>query len=389
MSRYAYDKDTKQSRLIAGVGTGQGGILPHLIIISEAGSDVTVTKDSITIVALETSTGHFECDVPENGTYHLDDVLGGEDARVSVVLFDVKVYTIDDSHFHADITVTYPTGAQVSCSKSGETTLYATGSPYTFTVHSAGTWTITGIKDGVTVTKNVTISTSGQTENISFIHTVTVDLYSATSDTVSFTDATGNKIATTDVTGKAENVNIMFTDFAPSITFTSSVAKDPDNLSNDYSKTITVTDATTDVYVMPDNVIYWYGYEEKTLVAESGLSITRNTNSITTSVSAPPSGVNALKLKTSETIDITNLEYYNIIVNSASISNYSAYSRISQYIGVNGHNIVEATPITSPTLKHIIMTDLSVTGNQEIGVYYQVYANGGVVQLTFNALWLE
>lgn len=168
MSRYAYDKNTKQSSLIAGVGTGQGGILPHLIIISEAGSDVTVTKDSITIVALETSTGHFECDVHEYGTYQIDAVLGGDDARVSLVVDDVKVYTVDDSHFHADITVTYPTGAQVSCSKSGETTMYATGSPYTFTVHSAGTWTITCEVDGKTYTQAINVTTTGQTFSYMF-----------------------------------------------------------------------------------------------------------------------------------------------------------------------------------------------------------------------------
>lgn len=47
-------------------------------------------------------------------------------------------------------------------------------------------------------------------------------------------------------------------------TLYSSVAKDPDNLSNDYGKTIRTSESkyghTTEMYVMPDNTLYWWGY---------------------------------------------------------------------------------------------------------------------------------
>ena len=144
-----------------------GGLLPHLIIIAETGESVVkAVKGQTEIIATETSTGHYECDVPEFGTWTIHAVLNGEDATVNLVVDTVKVYTVDDSHFHADITVTYPSGATCSCSKTGETTLYATGSPYTFTVHSSGTWTITVTVDGKTYTQTVSISTSGQTESL-------------------------------------------------------------------------------------------------------------------------------------------------------------------------------------------------------------------------------
>ena len=93
--------------------------------------------------------------------------------------------------------------------------------------------------------------------------TVTVTLYSASNDTVAFTDASGSKTATTDSTGKAQNVSITFGNNSPTITFTSSVAKDPSDLNNDYSKTITITSATTEVEVMPEarsKMLYWWGY---------------------------------------------------------------------------------------------------------------------------------
>lgn len=140
----------------------KGGILPHLIVISETGSTVTATKGQTVITATETSTGHFECDLPEFGTWTIDAILGGDDAQVSLVVDTVKVYTVDDSHFHADITVTYPSGATCNLAGEGES-YYATGSPYTFTVHHAGNYTITVTYNGQTYTDTVTVSTTGQT----------------------------------------------------------------------------------------------------------------------------------------------------------------------------------------------------------------------------------
>lgn len=142
-----------------------GGILPHLIVISETGSTVTATKGTTVITATETSTEHYECDVPEFGTWTIDAILGGDDAQVSLVVDTVKVYTVDDSHFHADISVTYPTGATCSLS-DGTTTLYANTNPYTFTVHNAGTWTLSVSLNGKTYTDSIVITATGQTESV-------------------------------------------------------------------------------------------------------------------------------------------------------------------------------------------------------------------------------
>lgn len=141
------------------------GILPHLIVISDTGSTVTATKGSTVITAVETSTGHFECDVTEFGTWTIDAILSGDDAQISVNVDTVKIYTIDDRHFHADITVTYPNdGTDTVSLTDGVTTLYATSSPYTFTVHNSGNWVLNREVNGSDVyTKTITVSTSGQT----------------------------------------------------------------------------------------------------------------------------------------------------------------------------------------------------------------------------------
>lgn len=142
-------------------GEDKGGILPHLIVISETGSTVTATKGQTVITATETSTGHFECDLPELGTWTIDAILGGDDAQVSLVVDTVKVYTVDDSHFHATVTVKYPDGATCRL-QSADETLYAMGSPYTFTVHHAETYTITVTYNQRIYTDTVTFTTEGQ-----------------------------------------------------------------------------------------------------------------------------------------------------------------------------------------------------------------------------------
>ena len=43
------------------------------------------------------------------------------------------------------------------------------------------------------------------------------------------------------------------------ITLYSSTAKNPSDLTADYSKTVYVTEYTTQIYLMPDNALYWYG----------------------------------------------------------------------------------------------------------------------------------
>lgn len=163
----------------------------------------------------------------------------------------------------ATITVTYDSayyGKTITCS-DGVTTYTATttsSGSTTFNVNAEGTWTITC--DGTTKTVNVVLS---YTTALSITKTITV--YSAANDTVSFTDLAGSKTVTTDSSG-AGSVSITYNS-GDTITFTSSVAKDPSNLSNYYSKQIVLSSSTTEVFIMPDNTLYWYGYVDDNLEA--------------------------------------------------------------------------------------------------------------------------
>lgn len=157
----------------------------------------------------------------------------------------------------ATITVTYDSSfynKTITCSDGTTTyTKTTTSSGSTeFSVKDEGTWTI--VCDGVSRTVNVVLNYSTQ-----LMITKTFTVYGAVGATISFTDAVGSKTVTTDGSGQG-SVSISFLPPSYSITFTSSVAKDPDNLSADYTKTVAITNNMTDVYIMPDNALYWYGY---------------------------------------------------------------------------------------------------------------------------------
>lgn len=186
-------------------------------------------------------------------------------------------------------------GLTITCTDGTKTLTQPcpSASPYEieFMLPNTGTWTISGTISGTTYTESVLVENFDVelTDNID----ITVDVYSAASDTVSYVGL-DNQIhtITTDANGHA-NATITIDPSGSSLTFVSSVAKDPSNLSNDFSKTITVTSSTSNIYMMPDGtVFYWYGWKSANIQtaaykpsdstsSNSAGTIVYNTNSAT------------------------------------------------------------------------------------------------------------
>lgn len=258
-----------------------------------------VKKDGVQIGTVNFTSGSGTYIAGSTGAYTFEVTVGGISfTSPTVTVTEQTTYSTTIDIFSAILNISTSAsslyGKTITIKKGstvvGTTAFSAQGSA-TYTVHETGTYTCEceGYSGSATVsaetTYNVTINTVET-------FTVTVDIYSAASDTLSYTDDNGAQTVTTDSTGKATGVSITITEQTPgtaSITFTSSVAKDPDNLSNDYTKSVSLTSSTAEIYVMPDNALYWWGYVGSNCENMSGWTFsgqsyagnpTYNTNSI-------------------------------------------------------------------------------------------------------------
>lgn len=145
------------------------GMLPHVVITTEAGATVTLTKGGTTITATETSTGIFETDVDDYGTWTITVSDGNVTVTDTISVDTVKVYSATVSFFDATITVNYPDnmrGESFTCVNGGTTlteTAPANANTFDFHVRSAGTWTVTGA-----YAKTAIITSDGDTATLTF-----------------------------------------------------------------------------------------------------------------------------------------------------------------------------------------------------------------------------
>ncbi len=159
--------DEGSTRTIVG-GNTVSGVLPELYIYSETGSIVTVEDEGGTLIPTsQIGTDHWICSVPDYGVYTVYSVLSGDTTTQSVNVTDCMIYTIDDSHFHCNIEVTYPSGVGAICTISGGGETYSApalnppNTSYKFVVHGKNTtYTITTNVDGCTKTDYVATGTT-------------------------------------------------------------------------------------------------------------------------------------------------------------------------------------------------------------------------------------
>ena len=158
---------------------------------------------------------------------------------------------------------------------SSTITLPSDATDYIFYVNSAGTYTLSYTYSGYSYTASVTVENVGEMYYTTLLSqdTITVTLYSATGDTLTYTDADGvQKTAVFDSNSSSKEVELTIIPSGIPITFTSSIADDISNwqptydyygrlLGGYYSKTVTVDSSTTEIKVMPDGALWWYGYQ--------------------------------------------------------------------------------------------------------------------------------
>lgn len=287
----------------------------------------------------------------------------------------------------ATITVTYSSSfynKTMTCTKGSTTytqTTTSSGSTV-FNVTDEGTWTITC--NGISRTVYVTLNYSTQ-----MAVTKTITVYGAVGATISFTDAVGSKTVTLNSSGQG-SVSITFIPPSQSITFTdTNKAKNPNNLSQNYSKSITITESTTSVKVMPDNALYWWGYESTNIQDVS----TANGWSHIYTLDAPTHNTNNISCNSAGTSHLCAI---------GSATSISAFSKIKVIAKKTSGNANTAVVLVYPSKTlgggggYSYIVPFSNTSNALVEVTASSVTSGYIMcqgndggGATFSAVWYE
>lgn len=160
---------------IGKVNTGGGGAGGTLVVTGIAGDTITATKDGKTYSRTFNSAGKAIFRGLATGTWALTMTNGSQTVTRNVTI--TADYSLMMAYFTATITVTYPANSTCTCS-DGTTTLTdsntGTGEKtVTFTIPNTGAWTVSCTDGDKTKSASVSITTEGQTENV----TLTYELY--------------------------------------------------------------------------------------------------------------------------------------------------------------------------------------------------------------------
>ena len=235
-----------------------------------------------------------------------------------------------------------------------------------------------------------------------------ITIYSASNDTIYYYDNDKKvELCTTDRYGNG------LCPIPPknNITLYSNIAKDPNNLSNPYSKNVTINNSTIEIYLMPSNgeaMIYWYGYRGKHFLdnvdnrytwrndaANASTFVTFNSNNLVFKIYQPYTGGHTHIEQTTIT-DTMNLSKYSHAKSIASLS----HNQSARQIITSGDTTANPT-ITWGTTPSTIASDTSLTNNiydvdiSEISsgnIGYMQYCNGTQnvnYLMTISASWLE
>jgi len=376
----------------------------YSVVLSVFSATVTITypsslgatctlSDGVTTLSGTGSPMAFS--VPNTGTWTATCSLDGASKTQSFTITtdgQTESYTFE----YGTINLTYSNefqGVSLTCT-DGVTTITKTapisGNTMAFYPPNTGTWTISGVYSGVTYSSgSITVSSlsTAVSATIQTLASITVTIYGAKQDTITFTDAAGVAHTVTfaaGATSKSETLKVNPTG-TTSITFTSSVAKNPSNLSQNFSKTVSLTTSSTTVEVYPvsmSKVFYWYGFYNESILNDVSdangwtttgvqfIAPTRNTHNLT--MAQTPSGAHVSGVASKNTISGT----LKTIARATSGSGGEYGARSAKTV---------ASPNPSASLNNASDTLVTVNITSAYGIIWSFTTNANIM----SALWYE
>lgn len=236
--------------------------------------------------------------------------------------------------------------------------------------------TDTAETDEIQITAEDIVNKTTTSREVGFAITVNVTVYSAVSDTVYYyIDGNNTTLCTTDTTGIGTASITIKRSSELNLKLYSTVAKDTADYLLPYSQDVNINADTAEIYLMPSETYYWYGYNSDNWtylgLLHMGRTIavnnaTKNANNIQLAKVADSSTMGSCTL---QDIDITN-------VNTATV-----YYEIS-----NGNANIASKDITALTGRKCITLETLLSSNGSTSVLYIPFhdATSGTIVNTIN-----
>ncbi len=227
----------------------------------------------------------------------------------------------------------------------------------------------------------------------------------AKEDTIAIRDS-NNQLVTTCIFGTGKTYGLVSKDLLSSglYLFTSSVAKDTITGTNDYSKIITLDGTESEVNIMPEGAVYWYGNGSAvastnkwaTYAHAYAPTITTNTNSLKVQQTGGSGEISGCA--DFGNIDVTNFTTMKIRCSAKtggydwSVISLDIQDTLSQSMASSSHLIRIVSTYSSPaTFSGIAASDISgATGTKHVII---VTGDNTVAtpmaEITVNAIWLD
>lgn len=264
-----------------------------------------------------------------------------------------------------------------------------------------------GNTDNIEITSDDIINKTTLVRSLYLGLKLNITFYSASGETIKYKRQSSDELI---LLGKADNTGkgngtIICKD-GETITFSGDIAKDTTTGTTAYSKDITLTKDTSEIYIMPQKVIYWYGFENTengtfgNLVTHNSTSkITRNINSITFEASPNWAQMNTDKLI--DLSDYTHLKvdaYFSIarmqiaFVNPVNYTTWSNFdkARKGYVINDNEGGAMESINFTNNSENIIPLTIAKSSSSSACGIAIGITKdNQGTATCSLYRIWAE
>ena len=278
--------------------------------------------------------------------------------------------------------------------------------PDTYIVKSSN-GTKEGNTDNIEITSDDIINKTTLVRSLYLDLKLNVTFYSASGETIKYKHQSSDELI---LLGKADNTGkgngtIICKD-GETITFSGDIAKDTTTGTTAYSKDITLTKDTSEIYIMPQKVIYWYGFESTENGTFGNLvtnnitgKITRNINSITLEASTSWAQMNTDKLI--DLSDYTHLKvdaYFSIarmqitFVNSVNYTTWSDFDKARKgYVtSDNESGVMESINFTNNSENIIPLTIAKSSSSSACGIAIGITKDyQGTATCSLYRIWAE